>query len=174
MSQRPSRALLLRWGGWFAACNAVIAMLIGLRYLSVYVFPEELSGKIYALVATVGHFAALGGVAILLLIVPLVLLFPRQRLVQAVCVLLAAAGLSLLVLDTNLFSQNRFHLSRLNLELFESSTWILTAIVFCTLLMFQFVMAGSIWTLVNKRPRLGGAWVTTGPTLDRMRSRERR
>ena len=122
MSTVSTRRVLLRWAGWFAAVNAGLAMLVATRYLAVYAFPPELAGRIYAIVATVGQFAALAALLLVLVLMPLVLLWPRRPVVTGTGVVLAASGLSLLVLDTNVFTQNRFHLSRLNLETDQSTS----------------------------------------------------
>ena len=81
--------------------------------------------------------------------------------------LLAAALLSLLVLDTNVFIANRFHLSLLSAALFEWQTWTFTGIMFVILLVFESLLAGMIWrdfALAQVRAAAAG-WRRTGARL---------
>ena len=62
------RGRLLRWLGWFAAANALIAALIGLWYLRYYGWPGSWLGALYMLLAWAGRSnaraSAANGVAV--------------------------------------------------------------------------------------------------------------
>jgi hypothetical protein len=63
----------------------------------------------------------------------------------------------LLVLDTMVFAERRFHLSALSVSLFEFSTWAFVAIIFLILLAFEAMLAGIIWRnfALADRPKHG-------------------
>src|SRR5262249_37787329 len=101
------RRRLLRWLGWFAAANAALFVVIGLRYLWLYTaLPRAVSWS-YALVAYVGHMSALACVPLLVLLVPVATLFPRVRLMAPLGVVLASAGAAFVMLDSLVFAENR-------------------------------------------------------------------
>ncbi|MDJ0926988.1 MAG: DUF3413 domain-containing protein [Gammaproteobacteria bacterium] len=162
MSGSVKRRQLLRWTGWFAAINVVLFALVGLRYLLIYRFPADLAGQIYAPLAFLGQMTLLAAVPLLLLLMPLCLLWPRRGLIMSLGVLIASTGLSLLVLDTQVFAQNRFHLSLLTVSLFEWTTWVFVGVMLLILVVFQAMLAGIVWRNFAIWPgsRRGG-WVAT-------------
>ena len=151
-----SRASLWRWAGWFAAANTALYLLVGSRYLLIYQFPPDALGTAYALLASVGQFAVLACVPILLVASLVILLWPRRAAVMAVSVAVAAVSLTLLVLDTNVFAQYRFHLTRLTMALFETGTWVFAGLLLAILLAFQAMLAGSLWRWLAAAPSRGG------------------
>jgi membrane-anchored protein YejM (alkaline phosphatase superfamily) len=154
------RMALLRWLGWFGAVNAGLFLLIGLRYLLAFVWPEGLLATFYVVFAGVSHFALLGTVPLLVLTLPLVILYPGRRLVSGFAILLAAVALTLIVLDTTIFAQYRYHIGALTIVLFETSTWILTGVTFVSILIFETLLAGLLWRRCL-RPHSGrpGVWL---------------
>src|SRR5438093_10143779 len=120
------RRRLGRWGGWFVLANTAFLALIGLRYLWHYSRLAPSTGWIYAIVAFLGHMGALACVPFLLLL-PVMLLIPKPRIVVPLFVLLAGTVASLLLLDTSVFAENRYHLDVLTLALFERRTWMALA-----------------------------------------------
>ncbi|NND54955.1 MAG: DUF3413 domain-containing protein [Gammaproteobacteria bacterium] len=153
----PTRGTLMRWAAWFGIVNAALFALVGIRYLLIFGRPDDWLSALYVVFAYIGQFAALGYLPIALLGVVLTLVWPRTALVISVCVLAGAVGLSLMVLDTNVFGQYRFHLSALSVALFDTSTWALTATVFIAFLGLQALLAGRVWNFVTtRRSRHGG------------------
>lgn len=156
---RPRRSML-RWLGWFGAANAGLFSLVALRYLLIYDFPNDALGNAYVALAFIGQFAALACVPMFIVLVPLALLVPSRKLIIPLGVLFMSVGLSLLFLDTNVFAEHRFHLSWLTAQLFETSTWIFTAILFLIFVLFESMLAGIIWRnfALAPGPR-GGRWL---------------
>ncbi len=155
-----SRRRLLRWLGWFIAANIGLFMLVGLRYLLVYPFNSDLLGNLYLPLAYAGQMALLVSLPLGLVLVPLLLVWPRRGPVMAAGVFLASLALSLLVLDTNVFSSNRFHLSMLSAALFEWPTWVFAGILLLILLVFQSLLAGAVWRNFAIAPvRRHGIWL---------------
>ena len=163
MNGNKLRRQLLRWTGWFAAANTALFVLVAQRYLWYYPFPNDWPGLVYVGLAFVGQFAVLASIPLLLILTPVVLLLPSRRLVQTIGVVLASVGLSVLFLDTNVFAEQRFHLSRLVMELFEWFTWSMLGVFFIIILFFQSMLAGIVWRnfAIAPRPR-GGKWVAIG------------
>ncbi len=160
-----SRGALIRWSVWFGLANAVLFALVGLRYLFVYGTPATPLATLYVALAYVAQFALLGFLPMTLLGCLLALLWPRKGLLLTAGALWGALGLSLMVLDTNVFVQYRFHLSALTVALFDTSTWMLTGIVFVALLGFQAMLAGSVWNIVSRRKSLHGGWLALTLTV---------
>lgn len=148
-----TRRELLRWLGWFTAANAALAALVGLRYLWIYPFPSDLPGLGYALLTWVGHFALLATVVVLLPTALLVMLWPRWRAAQALGATLAALLLALVVLDSSVFVQYRFHLGLLTAALFEWTTWLGFSLQLVIFAVFQLLLGGILRRWLAARPR---------------------
>ena len=138
------RRLLLRWAGWFAAANALLWALVGSRYLLAFGMPASGPAVLYVTFAFIGQFALLG-LLLMLVLWPLAALFPRRTPLNLVAAPLAALLLTLVVLDTNVFTDYRYHLSRLTAEIFEPSTWVFASIIFTVALVFQFLLSANLW-----------------------------
>lgn len=154
-----TRGLLLRWVAWFGALNAVLFALVGLRYVAAFGLPGGPLATAYMVLAFIGQFAVLGVVPSVLLLGPLLAVIPRRGLIIPLGVIIGALGLSLIVLDTNIFAQYRFHLSALTVALFDTSTWVLTVTVFLALLGFQALLAGIVWNFVSGSRQRSGVLV---------------
>jgi len=159
LSGQPARGLLIRWIGWFGIVNALLFAIVGSRYLLAFGAPESGVAFIYVALAFVGQFAVLGFLPMMLLLGPTAVVLPRKGLVMTLGVLLAAIGLTILVLDTNIFAEYRYHLSRLTVEIFEASTWWFAGIIFAVVLAFQSMLAGNIWLRVAQDRGTKGLWL---------------
>ncbi|MBL8199326.1 MAG: DUF3413 domain-containing protein, partial [Chromatiales bacterium] len=125
-----TRRELYRWAGWFGAANAGLYLLVALRYLPAWSWPDSLLATLYVPLTMLGQMAVLAIALPFLVLGPLIAVWPARRAVMAVAVLLATTGLVLLVLDSNVFVERRFHLSLFTAALFETSTWVFTGVVF--------------------------------------------
>lgn len=103
------RRRLLRWAGWFAAANAALLAVVGLRYLWHYAALGADAAWGHALVAYAGHLGTLVTVPLALLLVPAIGVLTRARVVVPLGVVLASAGASLLLLDSLVFAENQMH-----------------------------------------------------------------
>ena len=145
---------MLRWASWFAVANAVLVLLVGLPYLWRYAPPEPLVGWPYAMLAYLGHLGALAYLPLLVLLAAVTIAFPRPRVVVPLGVLLAAAGLSALVLDVLVFHENRYHLGILTLTLLAPETWAFLALYFLLGLAIEAMLAGWVWRRTARPPTL--------------------
>ena len=105
---REKVSQMISWGHWFALFNILLILGLGSRYLFVSDWPSSLQGRIYAFVSWLGHFSFIGFSAYLLIIFPLTFVVMSQRLLRFLSAILATAGLTLLLVDTEVFT--RFHL----------------------------------------------------------------
>ncbi|MCP3999313.1 MAG: DUF3413 domain-containing protein [Gammaproteobacteria bacterium] len=161
----PTRGALLRWIGWFGLANGVLAALIGLRYLLAFGMPESGVATLYVSLAFIAQFAVIGFIPLMLLLAPVALLLPRKSLVILLGVLLAAVGLSIIILDANIFAQYRYHLNGMTVAIFETSTWVFTGVIFVVLLGFQFMLADMTWKQVSKKRNCHGSLLALILTL---------
>jgi len=151
-----TRRELLRWAGWFGMANAALFALVGLRFLGSYPFSADLLGAAYGVLAWIGHFALLGALPVGLLLVPLVLLVPRRAVVTTVGVVVFGLALALLVVDTNVFAEQRYHVTLLTAVLFEPATWAFVALIAGFALVFEALLAGYAWRWVEGARARGG------------------
>ena len=139
-----ARRRLLRWGSWFAVVNAALLAFVGLRYLWYYVALGPSVAWVYAALAYVGHLSALAYIPFLLL-VPVIVLIPWPRVILPVGVALASAGTSLLLLDTLVFAENRYHLGFLTFSLLAPQTWAFLALYFLLGVAIEVLLAVWVW-----------------------------
>ena len=141
-----SRRSLLKWGGWFAGANIVLMCIVGLRYLFIYSWPVELDAKFYAVVAFLGQFSLLAYLPYLLFVVPTALLFPRKKVVFPLAVLIASISLTMLLLDSLLFAENKFHINALSITILGWKTWGFGLFYLFIITFFEFMLAGWVWS----------------------------
>ncbi|ARU94680.1 LPS biosynthesis-modulating metalloenzyme YejM [Tatumella citrea] len=105
---REKVSQMISWGHWFALFNIFFALILGSRYLLVTDWPASLAGRIYAYCSWIGHFSFIVFAVYLLIIFPLTFVVMSQRLLRALSAILATTGLTLLLVDSEVF--DRFHL----------------------------------------------------------------
>lgn len=150
------RRQALRWAGWFAAVNAGLFGVVGLRYLASYPFEADALGLAYAVLAYVSHFALLAALPVGLVVVPLAVAVPRRTWITPPAVILSGLSLAALVLDTNVFAEQRYHLTAFTVFLFERPTWIFVGIMSVVAIAFETLLAGAVWRWVAGRPKRHG------------------
>ncbi|HAP1814796.1 TPA: cardiolipin transport protein PbgA [Escherichia coli] len=105
---REKVSQMVSWGHWFALFNILLSLVIGSRYLFIADWPTTLAGRIYSYVSIIGHFSFLVFATYLLILFPLTFIVGSQRLMRFLSVILATAGMTLLLIDSEVFT--RFHL----------------------------------------------------------------
>jgi membrane-anchored protein YejM (alkaline phosphatase superfamily) len=121
--ERSPRIELAIFGGGYSLLVGALLALVGLRYLADYPWPSDTLARTYTVLAFASHFALLGLAPWLLVVLPVTLVAPRRRIVLALCVGLAALTLALVLVDSLVFAEDRFHLSALALAILGWSTW---------------------------------------------------
>lgn len=164
------RGPLLRWCGWFFAANWVVWLLISLRYLGAMPAPEPWDARAFLVLAFVGHYATLLALPLLAVVV-LALLWPRRGAVEAAAVAVAAATVLVLLVDTVVFAQYRFHINGMVVGLllsgaagdifaFSGLMWALAGLGLAVVLAAEWGLGRLV-----RRWVLGGAGRGLGPLL---------
>jgi uncharacterized protein len=158
-----ARRSLLRWLAWFTAANSGCAGLVGVRYLWLYDWPSDAIGIGYPFLAFVGQSALLAFACVFLPAASLTAVWPNRRAVVGLAVFTAAAMLTLLFLDVNVFAEYRYHLDPLTAALFEPVTWLAAGLQFLILLVFESLLARILarW-LVHWAGGAAGRWLAAG------------
>src|SRR5262245_40476175 len=128
---------LFRWAGWFGLTQALLFTIVGLRYLWDY--------RQLAAVALVAHLSALACLPLFAILVALILLVPQDRIVVPVGVAVASAALSLLVLDTLVFVEDRYHVDMVTLALLAPTTWAFVTVDFIVGAAIEAMIAVWVW-----------------------------
>lgn len=108
---REKVSQMVSWGHWFALFNILLSLVIGSRYLFIADWPTTLAGRIYSYVSIIGHFSFLVFATYLLILFPLTFIVGSQRLMRFLSVILATAGMTLLLIDSEVFTRFHRHLN---------------------------------------------------------------
>ena len=108
---REKVSQMVSWGHWFALFNILLSLVIGSRYLFIADWPTTQRGRIYSYVSIIGHFSFLVFATYLLILFPLTFIVGSQRLMRFLSVILATAGMTLLLIDSEVFTRFHLHLN---------------------------------------------------------------
>ena len=108
---REKVSQMVSWGHWFALFNILLSLVIGSRYLFIADWPTTLAGRIYSYVSIIGHFSFLVFATYLLILFPLTFIVGSQRLMRFLSVILATAGMTLLLIDSEVITRFHLHLN---------------------------------------------------------------
>lgn len=108
---REKVSQMISWGHWFALFNILLSIGLGSRYLLMSDWPASLLGRIYALVSLIGQFSFLVFAVYLLVIFPLTFIVISPRLLRFISAAIATAGLTLLLVDSKVFTYFHLHLN---------------------------------------------------------------
>lgn len=108
---REKVSQMVSWVHWFALFNILLSLVIGSRYLFIADWPTTLAGRIYSYVSIIGHFSFLVFATYLLILFPLTFIVGSQRLMRFLSVILATAGMTLLLIDSEVFTRFHLHLN---------------------------------------------------------------
>ena len=162
-----ARGRLLRWAGGFTVFNALILMIIISRYFR---FAGSVSGVLplfYAATILIGHAFFLAGGIGLVILVPVILIWPNRFFVWGIGVSAALAGIAGLMLDFVVYSQYRVHLNKVMLDLIISGgrdvfdlawqNYLMAFVAVAGILAVETVAAWLLWrTIVERSRRLKG------------------
>jgi len=157
VSNLQARRQLFRWLAWFAMANAVVLGLIGLRYLDGGL-SSGLTGLslLYLITIYVSHYSWLALLPLLVILSPLIIIRPSLEAVKALAVLLMAVIIAIIMLDSLLWSQSRFHINLLTVKILGYQSWIFIVVMFVIAVLFESLLAGRVWNWVKARPEHGG------------------
>ena len=156
MTSNMTRRLLFRWAGWFALANAVVFGVVCLRYFSGGVPVEGMLSAVYLVAVYIGHHVVLVTAPLFLLATPVILIIPNRRVVTVLAVLLFAIMVALMMLDSLLWSQSRFHINALTMKILGWQSWVFAGVIFVVGLFFESFLARSVWNWVLASPKRSG------------------
>ena len=166
MPDIQTRRKLFRWLAWFAMANAIVFALIGLRYLGAGTVPSTPLAWVYLLTIYISHHAWLALLPLLILVSPLILLRPSLKWVRVLSVLVIASMIAVIMLDSLLWSQSRFHINILTLKILGSSSLIFAAVMFVIAIVFESLLATRIWAWLGNAPSRQGRLLGLGKRED--------
>ena len=105
------------WLPLFALGCTVLSLVISLRYYHVHTQPESIIGVLFSIFHTVGHM----GMLCFVMALPVVLvsrLIKKLNITILVAIVIATFWLGLLLADTYVYKQYRFHINAMVVELF--------------------------------------------------------
>lgn len=167
IDRRVARGELLRWLGWMTIANMLVLWLIALRYLDVGDLATEPTALGFGVAMFPAHFLSIALIP-LLPIMLLALLWPQRHLVGWLVWGVNVALSVILLIDTLVFQQYRFHINGALVALFFSGdseeifvfSWMMKAqIVGVALLVAagHWGLCRGVWRLVDRggRRRIG-------------------
>ncbi|HFE3644873.1 TPA: LPS biosynthesis-modulating metalloenzyme YejM [Escherichia coli] len=157
---REKVSQMVSWGHWFALFNILLSLVIGSRYLFIADWPTTLAGRIYSYVSIIGHFSFLVFATYLLILFPLTFIVGSQRLMRFLSVILATAGMTLLLIDSEVFTRFHLHLNPIVWQLVinpdeneMARDWQLMFISVPVILLLELVFATWIWQKLRSLTR---------------------
>jgi membrane-anchored protein YejM (alkaline phosphatase superfamily) len=158
MTERISRRMLFRWTGWFAIANAVVLAVIGLGYLGGYATGGEPLAWVYLVTIYISHHVWMALLPLLLLF-PLIAVWPSRRWLHTLAVVLMASSIALVLLDSLLWSQSRFHINALTVKILGMQSWVFVGMMLLIGLFFESLLAGRIWAWIQKPGKRHGKMI---------------
>ncbi|OMH25557.1 DUF3413 domain-containing protein [Motiliproteus sp. MSK22-1] len=162
--------LRARWALWFSVANALLATLIGLRYLSVA--NVTLEPEVLAFLSTywLGHFSLLAFVAWFLVIIPLAFIITAAGVFKLLAVVIASLATTALVVDTFVYIQYRFHINSFIFDLlmndrdghvfsFSVASWLMGIAIVAVIIMVQLLFTKQLWKMVNSCSKTPLRWM---------------
>ena len=111
---------IVSWGHWFTLFNIFVVIVLGSQYLLIADWPRTFMGRFYAIISAIGHFSFLTFIAYLILLFPLSFFIHSSRWQRIIATVIATIGISLLLMDIEVFSHFRMHLNLSIWQLFTS------------------------------------------------------
>lgn len=102
---------IISWGHWFTLFNIIFVIIIGSQYLIIADWPSTFMGRFYAIISCIGHFSFLCFAVYLITLFPLSFLVRSSSFIKIIGTLIATVGITLLLIDLEVFSHFRMHLN---------------------------------------------------------------
>ena len=112
--------LLISWGHWFTFFNIIAAIVLSSFYLFSESMPETLLGQLYLFSTWISHMGFLTFMSFVLILFPLILLFPNTKFIRTSASIIFTIELLLLVLDAYIYSRLGYHLNASSSEQISS------------------------------------------------------
>lgn len=156
-TQNYSKKLLqlISWSHWFTLFNIIAAIAISSFYLFSETAPETLLGQLYLVTTWISHIAFLTFMSFVLLIFPLIIIWPNTKVIRTSASFIFTFGLLLLILDGFIYSRLGYHLNASSstqiIDLIKEITqeniafFTISGMLAIVLLGFQFTISNYAW-----------------------------
>ncbi|WP_211685604.1 DUF3413 domain-containing protein [Moritella sp. 24] len=157
---RDQVSKIISWGHWFSLVNILLAIVFASRYLFIADWPETILGQAYSLISLLGHFSFIIFLLYLVIIFPVSFLIPFPRALRFLTVIFATVGLSLLIIDTEIFKLYNLHINPIIFEILlgESeqtlnSDWQSFFVFVPFLFLFELLISSFLWHRLRRLSR---------------------
>ena len=128
---------IISWGHWFTLFNVLVVIVLGSQYLLIADWPQTFMGRFYAIISGIGHFSFLTFIAYLIVLFPLSFFIHSSRWQRIIATIVATVGISLLLIDVEVFSHFRMHL---NLSIWQLFTGDKTSFLNSAYILIPFIL----------------------------------
>jgi len=106
------RIKLLRWGFWFSAFTGLLLALISTQFIEFMPVIEGFKANLFLATGLFSHFSVIALLVFLFVITPVAVLMPSSAFwIRLIIVIIASLGTVLLLADTLVYAQYRFHIT---------------------------------------------------------------
>jgi len=102
---------LISWGHWFTLFNVFLAIILSSFYVFGEKTPDTLIGHFYLYTTWASHMGFLTFMSFVLVIFPIILIYPRTQVIRGTASVIFTSGLFLLLLDAFVYSRLGYHLN---------------------------------------------------------------
>ncbi len=136
--------------------NALLLAIIGLRYFNGFTPGGTFLSWVYLGMVYPAHHVLLATLPLFLVLSPLVLIMPSRRLLTGLAVVLFALMISIIMLDSLLWAQSRFHINGLTLQILGWQSWVFAGVIFLIGVFFESMLSTWVWRWVETAQRRQG------------------
>lgn len=147
---------LVSWSHWFTFFNIIAAILLSSIYVFSESMPETLLGQTYLVTTWLSHMAFLTFMSFVLILFPIMLLFPRTRFIRVAASIIFTIELLLLLLDAFIYNRLGYHLNISSsapiLELITNEIqqnsrvfWFVSLVLTLVILSFELITSNYAW-----------------------------
>lgn len=138
---------IVSWGHWFTLFNIFVVIILGSQYLMIADWPRTFMGRFYAIISAIGHFSFLTFIAYLILLFPLSFFIYSTRWQRIIATITATLGITLLLIDIDVFSHFRMHLNLSIWQLLttQKASFLSTAFILIPFILFIEILF-AIWS----------------------------
>ena len=102
---------LISWSHWFTFFNVILAIILSSFYVFGEKTPDTLIGHFYLYTTWASHMGFLTFLGFVLIIFPIILIYPKTRFIRVTASIIFTSGLFLLLLDAFVYSRLGYHLN---------------------------------------------------------------
>lgn len=159
---------LISWSHWFTFFNVFIAILLSSFYVFGEKSPDTLLGHFYLYITWASHMGFLTFIGFVLIIFPIILIYPRTQFIRVSSSLIFTAAFVLLLLDAFVYKRLGYHLNASSSDqiillignLISHNTlkfWLITSSSALLLLLVELTISNYAWKHLKDLQRMSFA-----------------